>query len=98
VNWHRKRKDEPKVAWSPDLPIIPDVEQRWFTQAVLVRIIAAATGQYKVLFHLAGYSGLRSGEMAALRIEDIDFARGFIRVRRSMWRGQEVSTKTKRGY
>jgi Phage integrase, N-terminal SAM-like domain len=33
VNWHRKQMDEPKVAWYPDLPALPDEEQRWFTQA-----------------------------------------------------------------
>jgi len=33
VNWHRKQMDEPKVTWYPDLPALPDEEQRWFTQA-----------------------------------------------------------------
>ncbi len=98
MNWHAQQNDAPKRAWYPSLPIIPDVEQRWFTQEEMQRIIAAAKGQYKVLFHLAGFSGLRSGELAGLHYEDIDFVRGVIRVRRSVWRGIEVSTKTKKGY
>ena len=98
MNWHAQQNDEPKRAWYPSLPTIPDVEQRWFTQEEMQRIIAAAKGQYKVLFHLAGFSGLRFGELAGLHYGDIDFVRGVIRVRRSVWRGMEVSTKTKKGY
>jgi integrase len=98
MNWHSQQNDEPKRAWYPSLPVIPDVEQRWFTQEEMQRIIAAAKGQYKVLFHLAGFSGLRSGELAGLHYGDIDFVRGVIRVRRSVWRGMELSTKTKKGY
>ena len=98
MNWHAQQNDEPKRAWYPSLPTILDTEQRWFTQEEMSRIIAAATGQYKVLFHLAGFSGLRSGELSGLHVEDIDFVRGVVRVRRSVWRGREVSTKTKRGY
>jgi integrase len=98
MNWHAQQNDEPKHTWYPSLPIIPDVEQRWFTQEEMQRIIAAATGQYKVFFHLAGLSGLRSGELAGLHYKDIDFMRGVIRVRRSIWRGMEVSTKTKKGH
>jgi integrase len=98
MNWHAQQNDEPKRAWKPSLPTIPDVEQRWFTQEEMQLIIAAAKGQYKVLFHLAGFSGLRFGELAGLHYGDIDFVRGVIRVRRSVWRGIEVSTKTKKGY
>jgi integrase len=51
-----------------------------------------------MLYHLAGFSGLRFGELAGLHVEDIDFVRGVVRVQRSVWHGQEVSTKTKRGF
>jgi integrase len=51
-----------------------------------------------VLFHLAGSSGLRAGELFGLRVEDLDLKRGLIRVRRSVWRGQEVTPKTRKGY
>jgi integrase len=98
MNWHAQQNDEPKRAWYPSLPAIPDVEQRWYTQDEMRRIIAAATGQYRVLFHLAAFSGLRSGELSGLHVEDIDFVRGVVRVRRSVWRGMEVSTKTRKGY
>jgi integrase len=98
MNWHAQQNDEPKRAWYPTLPTIPEDEQRWFTQDEVRRIVETAQGQYKVLFHLAAYSGLRSGELAGLHVEDLDFTRGVVHVRRSVWKGQEVSTKTKRGY
>jgi integrase len=98
MNWHSQQNDEPRRAWYPSLPIIPECDQRWFTQDEMRRIISSAKGKYRVFFHLAGYSGLRSGELSGLHVEDLDLTRGVIRVRRSVWRGQEVSTKTKRGY
>jgi integrase len=98
MSWNSKQNDEPKRAWYPDLPVIPEIEQRWFTQEEMRQIVADAEGQFKVLFYLAGSSGLRFGELAGLHVEDIDYVRGVIRVRRSVWRGIEVSTKTKKGY
>ena len=98
MNWQAQQNDEPKRAWYPSLPTVPDKEQRWFTQEEMRLIISAAKGQYRVLFHLAGFSGLRSGELTGLHVDDIDFVRGVVRVRRSVWRGIEVSTKTRKGY
>jgi integrase len=97
VNWHRKQMDEPKVSWYPDLPTLSDEEQRWFTQAEIKQIVGTATGQYKALFHLAGYTGLRSGELAGLRVEDLKLEHGVIEVRRAVWNGIEGDTKTKSG-
>ena len=56
------------------------------------------TGQYRLLFHLAGSSGLRAGELFGLHVEDLKLDRGVVRVRRSVWRGQEVTPKTRKGY
>lgn len=98
MNWHSQQNDEPPRKWYPSLPTIPEIEQRWFTQEETGRIVGAAEGQYKVLFHLAGVSGLRAGELFGLHVEDLDVNRGVIRVRRSVWRGQEVSPKTRKGY
>src|SRR6202035_3390014 len=97
MNWHAQQNDEPKRAWYPNLPTIPEEEQRWFTQDEARQIVEAADGQFKMLFRLAAFSGLRSGELAGLHVQDVDFARGVVHVRRSVWKGIEVSTKTKRG-
>lgn len=96
MNWYAQQNDEPKRAWYPSLPDILDVEQRWFTQDEVHKIIAAAKGQYKMLFHLTAFSGLRSGEVSGLHVEDVDCIRGVVHVRRSVWEGVEVVTKSKK--
>jgi integrase len=98
MNWHSQQNDEQPRKWYPSLPTISEGEQRWFTQDEVSRIAEAARGQYKVLFHLAAYSGLRSGELAGLHVEDLDVPRGAICVRRSVWHGKEVSPKSRKGY
>jgi integrase len=55
------------------------------------------TGQYKVLFHLAGFTGLRSGELVGLRVEDLKLEHGVIEVRRSVWNGIEGEPKPRSG-
>jgi integrase len=70
----------------------------WFTQDEIRALVSAASGQCRVLFHLAGFSGLRAGELFALHVEDLNLNRGVVRVRRSVWRGIEVTTKTRKGY
>ena len=97
VNWHRRQLDKPKVTWYPDLPELPHVEQRWFTPAEVRRIVDAATGKYRVLFHLAGHTGMRCGELCGLRVEDLKLENGVIEVTRSVWNGIEGPTKTKAG-
>ena len=97
VNWHRKQMDEPKVTWYPDLPALSNGEQRWFTREEIRRIVDAATGRYKVMFHPAEFAGLRSGELVGLRVEDLKLQDGVIEVRRAVWNGIEGDTKTKNG-
>jgi hypothetical protein len=84
MNWHSQQNDEPLRKWYPMLPTIPDVEQRWFTQEEIGRIVNAAAGQHRVLFHLAGGSAMRAGELFGLHVDDLDANRGVIHVRRSV--------------
>jgi len=42
-------------------------------------------------------TGLRCGEVFGLHVEDLDLPSCRIHVRRSVWRGQEVTVKTKSG-
>jgi integrase len=105
MNWHSQQNDESERPFYPSLPHIPKVDQRWFTPAEMDQIIDISAGypgrgilkgQYKLLFRLDAYSGLRSGEISGLHAEDINFARGFIHVQRSVFDGVEVPTKGKR--
>lgn len=98
VNWHYRQEDQSMRKWNPDLPPLHDEEQRWFTPEESMRIIDAAHGQYKALFHLAMATGCRAGELFGLHAEDVDLTRRIIRVVRSVWRGREVRTKTRKGF
>lgn len=70
----------------------------WFTKDEMQKIIAAARGRYRVLFATAAATGCRAGELYALQIEDVDFDRGFIHVRRSAWEAMVQSPKTENAY
>ncbi len=69
-------------------------ETRCYSPKEIGAILAAATGQDRVLFTLAAETGLRAGELYGLAVEDVDFGRHVIHVRRSMWNGQPQSPKT----
>jgi hypothetical protein len=66
-------------------------ETRCYSSAEVGAILAAATGQYKVLFTMVAESGLRAEGLA---VEDVDFDRHVMHVRRSMWNGQSQSPRT----
>lgn len=68
-----------------------------FSKEERVAIINAAKGQFKNLIQFAFYSGLRSGELIALRWQDIDFENGIINVINNIVEGQEKSPKTDAG-
>ncbi len=84
--------------WNLTLPEIPVTEQRCFSPDEMRQIVNSATGQWKVLFATLASTGMRCGEAFGLYVEDLDLIGGRIFVRRSIWNGQEVSVKTKRGY
>lgn len=54
-----------------------------FTAAEQVEILKALDGQGRNLFQFALWTGLRTSEMVGLRWEDVDLARGEIRIRRA---------------
>lgn len=85
------------ATWELDLgkPVKP--EQPYFTDEQLTQIIAAAEGQYKVLFAVLAGTGMRIGEAAGLHVEDVDLVNGVISVRRAVWNGIEQSPKTANG-
>jgi integrase len=84
--------------WKVRLPEIPEIEQRFFTPEEVQKIIEAAEGQYKALFALQFATGMRFGEAAGLHVEDLDFKESVIHIRRSTYRLQEVTTKSKAGH
>lgn len=84
--------------WNLVLPEIPEREQRYFTEDEMRKIINSVAGQWRALFATMAGTGLRCGEVFGLHVEDLDLSSRRIIVRRSIWRGQEVSVKSKSGY
>jgi integrase len=95
-NWYRQEQDQPKVTWYAKQPKLLNLPPRWFTPEEVDLLVNAAIGQFKPFFRLAGASGLRFGELAGLRYEDIDFNRGLIEVKRSS--PYSETTKTPAGF
>lgn len=71
---------------------------RFFTKDQARSILVLAPEPYRTMFAIAAMTGLRAGEVLGLQRDDIDFERGIIHVRRSVWYGrvQTVKTKTSR--
>lgn len=70
----------------------PDIEP--FTVKEVGLLINGAEGWYRNYLALAFYSGMRIGEMLALKWSDIDMNNRKIYVRRSISQGLETTTKT----
>jgi integrase len=58
---------------------------RFFTTDEAKQIIAAAGQPFRTMFAIAAMTGMRVGEILALQIDDLDFDRRMIHVRRSVW-------------
>src|SRR5207249_11095178 len=84
--------------WKLSLPEVPVKEQRCFSPKEMLQIINATSGRWKALFATLASTGLRCGEAFGLHVEDLDLSAHRIYVRRSVWNGEEVSVKTRRGY
>jgi len=67
---------------------------RFFTAEEIRRIVAAAPEPYATIYLLAALTGLRAGELFALKVEDLDFAGRTIAVRRAVWRRKILSPKS----
>jgi len=67
---------------------------RFFTADQVRAIVAAAPQPWKTFFTLAAMTGIRAGELLGLQINDLDFERRMIQVRRSAWYGKTQSPKT----
>ncbi|MDO6693564.1 tyrosine-type recombinase/integrase [Aliiglaciecola sp. 3_MG-2023] len=66
-----------------------------FNQQEIDKILSALESPYKAYFQVAFYTGMRTGELLALRWEDIDFDNTKIHVRKSISHGVEKDPKTR---
>jgi integrase len=61
------------------------------------RIIASASEPYKTFYSILAETGIRGGEICALRVTDLDLVNAVIHVRQSVWRGQVQTVKSRKG-
>lgn len=88
-----------------DPPVVkPSTDIRFLDQAELAALLRAVDLNAKpfgpidhALFLTAAMTGLRQGELLALRWRDVDWKAGKIRVRRNYVRGHWVAPKSRRG-
>jgi len=73
-----------------------DSEARFFSIEDVRNILAAAQDPHHSFYLLAAETGLRAGELCALRWSDIDFAVGMVTAQRSVWHGRVTDTKGRR--
>ena len=59
------------------------------------QIIALAANPFRTMFAVAAMTGVRSGELLGLKVDDLDFERRLIFIRRSVNRGYVQTVKNK---
>jgi len=79
------------------LPEVIKSEPRCFTLEETLRILENAKKPYKTFYWLAAETGMRAGELCALRWQDIDLDHRVVRVRQSSWNGHVQAPKTAAG-
>ena len=85
--------DKPRARREPDIRYLNPAELEALVQAAP----ADQLGQVeRVLYLTAAMTGMRRGELLALRWQDVDWNAGVIRVRRTYTRGQFGTPKTRR--
>ena len=70
-------------------------DARFFTAEEAKQIISTAEEPFRTMFAIAAMTGVRAGELLALQIDDLDFERKLIHIRRSVWRGRIQTVKSK---
>jgi integrase len=70
-------------------------QAKTFTPEQAKAIINMAQNPWCTMFAIAAYAGLRAGEILGLFVEDVDFARGVLHVRKTAWYGRIQTAKSK---
>ncbi len=72
----------------------PKRQPRYFTAEQARQIISGAEEPWRTFFTLAAMSGARAGELLGLQVDDLDFQRRVIHIRRSAWYGKVQTPKS----
>jgi integrase len=68
-----------------------------FSLEEIRRIIESASEPYRTFYSILAETGIRGGEICALRVADLDLESGVIYVQQSVWRGQIQTVKSRKG-
>ncbi len=68
---------------------------RFFSADEARRIIEAAPEPYSTMLAVLAMTGIRAGELLGLQVDDLDFERRLIFIRRSVWCGRIQTLKSK---
>lgn len=88
-NWADRVKPPAVAAYTEDHPNLLQAGE-------LRALLAAVPKPWLPIVTMMAFTGLRWGEASALRWEDLDLARGLVKVRRSNWKGRALTPKTER--
>ena len=80
------------------LPRRGRIRQLFFTLEELRRIFASADEPQRTFYRIAAETGMRSGELCGLRVDDLDLSGNTIKVCQSVWHGRVQSPKTETAY
>jgi integrase len=93
------------VAWNyvsgelrVELPKSRKLRMRCYTVQEVRNILSNTTGADQMFFWLAAETGLRAGELVALRISDVDVANLTVEVSKAIWHGAEHNPKTEASF
>jgi integrase len=79
--------------------VLPDegvkTEARYFNPQQVRDIIGRAQEPFRTMFQILAMTGVRAGELLGLQVEDVDFERRLLFIRRSVNRGHVQSVKSK---
>ena len=77
----------------PDPGVKP--EARFFVPEQVREIVRLANEPFRTMFYILAMTGVRAGELLGLTLEDIDFERRLLFIRRSVNRGNVQTVKSK---
>ena len=81
-----------------ELPKSRKLRMRCYSVQEVKRMLANTKGAEQVFFWLAAETGLRAGELIALRVSDVDLTKLSLEVSKAIWNGEEHNPKTEAGF
>jgi integrase len=81
-----------------ELPKARKLRMRCYAVEEVKGILAHTKGADRVFFWLAAESGLRAGELIALRASDVDVEKLSVEVTKAIWNGSEDNPKTEAAF